>query len=279
LNGPKRTMCLLWTTFENHANKPQAVLPDRTWRLGGIMNWKDLRKTVESGNFIEGIYNYCDRWCEKCSFTSRCLLHTQDQAEPEEELDLEDESFWKKLESRLSDTREIVIQAAGELGIDPEELTQAAAQEPEHLMINPDDHPLSRAALDYAKKIEAFFEKGGLVLQETAEDVEQAVEVIRWFQYQIGVKLTSALNSRLEEEEEEEELQGEQKHSDGCAKVALIGIDRSIAGWEVLLNNLSAKPEIIPAFIQQLQSLRRASEDAFPEARSFLRPGFDFIIQ
>lgn len=30
-------------------------------------------KLVKEGNFIEGIYNYCDRWCEKCSFTARCL--------------------------------------------------------------------------------------------------------------------------------------------------------------------------------------------------------------
>lgn len=22
--------------------------------------------------FILGIYNYCDRWCESCAFTSRC---------------------------------------------------------------------------------------------------------------------------------------------------------------------------------------------------------------
>ena len=22
--------------------------------------------------FIVGIYNYCDRWCEACQFTSRC---------------------------------------------------------------------------------------------------------------------------------------------------------------------------------------------------------------
>ena len=24
--------------------------------------------------FIVGIFNYCDRWCERCPFTSRCRL-------------------------------------------------------------------------------------------------------------------------------------------------------------------------------------------------------------
>lgn len=27
---------------------------------------------------ISGIYNYCDRWCEKCSYTNRCLLFKQE---------------------------------------------------------------------------------------------------------------------------------------------------------------------------------------------------------
>ena len=26
---------------------------------------------------ISGIYNYCDRWCEKCTYTNRCLLFKQ----------------------------------------------------------------------------------------------------------------------------------------------------------------------------------------------------------
>jgi len=32
---------------------------------------------------IPGIYNYCDRWCERCGFTDRCLQFLEDQdAEP-----------------------------------------------------------------------------------------------------------------------------------------------------------------------------------------------------
>ena len=27
--------------------------------------------------FISGIYNYCDRWCERRHFTSRCLNYEQ----------------------------------------------------------------------------------------------------------------------------------------------------------------------------------------------------------
>ncbi len=247
------------------------------------MNWKDLRRMVENRHFVNAIYNYCDRWCERCSFTSKCLLHAQDRGEADEELDPENELFWKKLESRLRDTREIIMESARENGIDREALVQAAALAPERLRLNPGDHPLSKKALDYAAKVTAWFDTElgptipGLVRHGHDDDVEDAMEVIRWFQFQIGVKLTSALNSRLAEEEEEEELPGGQPHSDGCAKVALIGIERSIAAWGVLLNHFSAHSEIIRSILLQLENLCCEIEQAFPGARSFLRPGFDFM--
>src|SRR2546428_13738189 len=36
--------------------------------------------------FIVGIFNYCDRWCETCAFTSRCRVFV-DIAEGEASLD------------------------------------------------------------------------------------------------------------------------------------------------------------------------------------------------
>lgn len=40
---------------------------------------------------ISGIYNYCDRWCERCSYTNKCLLFKQ-EAEREIKHILKDES-------------------------------------------------------------------------------------------------------------------------------------------------------------------------------------------
>jgi len=31
--------------------------------------------------FIPGIYNYCDRWCERCAFTSRCMNYAMGEEE------------------------------------------------------------------------------------------------------------------------------------------------------------------------------------------------------
>lgn len=32
-----------------------------------------MLELTKSGEFISGIFNYCDRWCEKCSYTKKCL--------------------------------------------------------------------------------------------------------------------------------------------------------------------------------------------------------------
>ena len=29
----------------------------------------------EENNFIPGIFNYCDRWCERCPLTARCSVY------------------------------------------------------------------------------------------------------------------------------------------------------------------------------------------------------------
>ncbi len=248
------------------------------------MNLKDLSALIKDGNFIEGVYNYCDRWCERCPLVSKCLLYAQDREKSEEGLGLEDESFWKALESKLSDTREIIMESAQEHGIDPEVLTQAAAQEPARLRLDPNDDPLSRSALEYAGMVKAWFDEEpgptvpGLIWDEPADEMEEAVAVVRWFQFQIAVKLTTALNSRLDEgEEEDQKTPGWQPHSDGCAKVALIGIERSIAAWGILLRYFSGKSGNIRSVLLRLETLRRETDEAFPGARSFMRPGFDFM--
>ena len=68
------------------------------------------------------------------------------------------------------------------------------------------------------------------------------------------------------------------KDSDGSAKVALIGIDRSIAAWRLMQLSLPERAESIVPLILQLERLRSRLEKSFPEARDFVRPGFDEIL-
>ena len=47
------------------------------------MDKSELLELAENGNLISGIYNYCDRWCERCPFTSRCLVYATEKADIE----------------------------------------------------------------------------------------------------------------------------------------------------------------------------------------------------
>jgi len=110
--------------------------------------------------------------------------------------------------------------------------------------------------------------------EETARLVD-SVEVIRWYQHHIYVKLQRALHSVGDEEFEI--LNGFPKDSDGSAKVALIGMDRSISAWGKLINYFPHLEGDIFGIIAHLERLRRRAENEFPAAGTFVRPGFDEI--
>jgi hypothetical protein len=70
-------------------------------------------------------------------------------------------------------------------------------------------------------------------------------------------------------------LDGLLRDSDGSAKVALIAIDRSIAAWGAMRNHFPEQEDTILDLLVHLDRLRRKIEKTFPDARAFVRPGFD----
>ena len=109
--------------------------------------------------------------------------------------------------------------------------------------------------------------------RETLVVHANAFDVIQWYHNQIFIKLMRAITSKLEEVEEEPD--DYPKDSDDSAKVALIGIDRSIAAWGKLQYHFPEKEDEILDILVHLTRLRKTVEIEYPEARTFLRPGFD----
>jgi hypothetical protein len=160
---------------------------------------------------------------------------------------------------------------------------------------------LAKSAEKYAKQVNQWFKmhkklfadcehglKQRLQMELPGDDPEgeavavtDAADVIRWYQFQIAVKLMRALGQDEEEEEElDEEMREIHDHDrDGSAKVALIGIDRSLAAWTVLRQSLEDEADSILDFLLELSRLRVAAERAFPKARAFVRPGFDAPVE
>jgi hypothetical protein len=263
------------------------------------MRAKDIFKLAEDPRFISGIYNYCDRWCERCPFTSRCLVYAQEQQDKNDPAanDITNEAFWQKLGEIFQQTNEMLQEMAKERGIDLDAIDHAQADRRERRhRKKAENHELARAAKAYAGMVDKWFEAekdvfsekqqelntmlqlaiGGRQPQKAAASIGEAVEVIRWYQHQIYVKLMRAL---MPDDFELLDDDGKPfpKDSDGSAKVALIAMDRSIAAWGTLREHFPEKTDDILDLLVHLDRLRRKTEQHFPAARSFVRPGFDTI--
>jgi hypothetical protein len=102
--------------------------------------------------------------------------------------------------------------------------------------------------------------------------LQDALEVIAWHQFFITVKLTRAYHSLVDEEEHAHDWP---RDSDGTAKVALIGLDRCVAAWVVVRDMLPEYKAVALDFMVRLNRLRTKVQAQFPNARAFVRPGFD----
>jgi hypothetical protein len=262
------------------------------------MNKERLKKLAEDPRFIQSIYNYCDRWCERCPFTARCLNFALDEEEFDhlKTQDLDNEAFWKKLSETFQMTLELLEEAAEEQGIDLDSIDTKEVEEEDRL--NDElarDHECSRMAKLYSEMVDDWLdsarelissEEEELSAVETIEaldnspaekddDLLEPVEVVGWYQHLIYVKLMRAIRGELLEEPEI--LDEYPKDSDGSAKVALIGIDRSIAAWGEIRSLFPHRSDQIMDILLHLEQLRRKVEKTFPDARAFIRPGFDKI--
>jgi hypothetical protein len=256
------------------------------------MRRRTLTELANNPDLISGIYNYCDRWCERCPLTSRCLVYAAEQEDDDspDTHDIRNDAFWQRLGSIFQETREMIAEWAKEAGIDltaPAEEDETRNHHRKRQLI--DNHPLAQAGKKYANAASDWFREFDQTIEisdlratesdcENSERLEDAREVIQWYQYQIAVKTIRALSGRKEELDGEAELAEFPKDSDGSAKVALIGIDRSIAAWRLMQLSLPERAGSIVALILQLERLRRRLEKHFPEARDFVRPGFDEVI-
>jgi hypothetical protein len=250
---------------------------------------------AKAGEFIPGVYNYCDRWCERCALASRCLNFSLQQDRPaagkaEKKKDPHDEDFWRRLEESLKNTAEIIEDLAIKRGLelDPAEL-KAIRWEKKTLSPDAADHALAVVAKHYAHEVNRWFEQQKQLLYDKEKEIKSGaelgvsgvyeeiasltnvVEIIRWHQHLILVKLLRAIQGRLETHPDA----SAPNDADGSAKVALISMDQSIGAWMRLREHFPDHTDDILSLLVELDRLRRRVAAEFPQARSFVRPGFD----
>ena len=262
------------------------------------MNFEDIKKLSKNTKYIPGISTYCDRWCERCRFTSRCLTFaiSNDQSEDPETRDINNEKFWKKLTESFQVTLDLLRESAEKEGIDIDDIK--TDQDEEEIIATKEiahQHICSKIAEEYADQVDDWFLSSGKLLEQTGREInktyqlclpndksealarslEDAIETIKWYQFQIYIKMMRAASGK--QKHNSEYFIEYQKDSDGSAKVALLGIDRSLNAWSVLLNFFPEAEDDLLNILANLEKLKNLIETEFPEARSFKRPGFDSL--
>jgi hypothetical protein len=226
---------------------------------------EEIAMEIRDG-FIDGIHNYCDRWCETCAFTTWCRLFAdsaRDDATHDpnlkpvvdapplpHEVGTEPPPWMQEL------VAEVESAVLGTVGGDAE----APSRRPRR-----DDHVLLDRARAYSLNVHRW-----MAAQHDVErgDPGDPRAVISWFASMIPAKIGRALSSRAYADPDDPDCP---RDHDGSAKVALIGIERSHAAW---LRQADAGSSAV-TFISDLVWIGEAVEREFPAARSFVRPAFD----
>ncbi|NPA38047.1 MAG: hypothetical protein GXO47_14485 [Chlorobi bacterium] len=254
-----------------------------------------LKEIVNNPDFIPGIYNFCDRWCERCTMTSRCATYAIDKERfpDEESMDMSNEKFWDKLSEMFKITIEMIMEDAEKRGIDLSGIDDTAIKEREDLRKSAEETELVKLSKKYSDEVEDWFKNNqdifmdkentlqqqiglavpGINAESDAADINDVVDVIRWYQYQIYVKLMRAVTGKLEGMQDE--IDDMAQDYNGSAKVVLLGTDRSISAWGRMLQHFPREENNILDILVLLEKIRKQTEAFFPDARSFKRPGFD----
>jgi hypothetical protein len=262
-----------------------------------------MDRDLDDPQLISGIYNYCDRWCERCPMTTRCLtfrtLQREQAAHGERSRDAKNQEFWDGVGKSFAVAMRMLERDAKKHGFDFND--PAVRKETERELRRQErrsqreGRTLNEASKKYYETVETLLAElrpaledvleelnaqirlGAGTPRETAHEITDALEVAQWYQHFIHVKLQRAVGSRVfESEERDETLRAYPRDSDGSAKVALIAIDRSMAAWAALRERFESRHgDAILDLLVQLERLRRAVEAEFPQARAFQRPGFD----
>lgn len=259
------------------------------------MNREQFQEFFEKnrGKFITGIHNYCDRWCERCAFTSKCSVFAIDEQRSNKTKD-NPEAFVEAVSDNFKLVMEMLVHMAEEKGIDLNNLEEDAEYEMEEKKREEfaDKHILSIHSKDYSDRGRNWFQENENVLKTLSDKlnqdislglnsenilkdvdaIEDAIEVIHWFNFQIYVKLMRALRHGELDLEYEDPIQND---VNGSAKVALLGTERSLASWGVLLRNLPEQEDSILPILLLLEKIRTGILKTFPDVNKFIRPGFD----
>lgn len=255
-------------------------------------------------NFIPGVFNYCNSWCERCRFRLRCRNYAMMADEEGNPIDLDDDGALERIEENMRKAMGL-LKAWKEEDVqdddeddgmeEPDERDQAewmAEMEREKEFAR--NHPLAKLTMSYSQMARRWLEvheeqlnRKVARLKEQAlegpdraslkrehDELTDAIEVVQWYVFMIHVKTQRALHGMKDMNDEiwESPMQSD---ANGSAKVALLSAEATMSAWVSITEIMPEVLDEILPLLSQLQQTIMGLLKVFPDARRFVRPGFD----
>jgi len=225
---------------------------------------------------IDFISSYCDRWCERCAYSSRCSAYASEigigmcgdvahgielaVGAPHPVDDEPQERPW------AADVTNVEIRPEEQAEFDRQEMARDARI---------DATVLSDRAHAYAMQSDCWFTERCDALRRAADPVlAEALDVVLHDAMFITVKVHRALHGR-DRHQHGDGIEDDPVQNDwnGSAKVALISLERSEAAWRVISE--ATLDDVAGTLGDAACDLHDLVLDEFSNAVEFVRPGFD----
>jgi hypothetical protein len=227
---------------------------------------------------IDFISSYCDRWCERCAYTSRCSAYACDVAvamcgDFAQGLELAVGTPLPVDGSPPVRENEALEGALWNVELSPEERAAFDRREAarRHRLAQ---EPITTMATAYTMLSHGWLSEHPDVPWAADPVVAEALNVVTHDWAFVSAKVHRALDGRdrhrYDEDRDDDPVQNDWN---GSAKVALISLERSEAAWRVI--GQATADEVAAALADAVGDLRRLALTEFPHAMSFIRPGFD----
>jgi len=249
---------------------------------------------MQSNDLIPGIFNYCDRWCERCFYSNKCLVF-QKESEQKIKHILKDEDpddptiFAQDIADNFREAFETLNKMMEGMDdkIDLDEDVDYIDDTEEIQETNTEMYDLHAKSNEFFKECSIFIKKIESQLAEKNnefrhENKEQkllveVVAVLSWYSPQILVKCKRA-NFSLKEMNlaVEEEMRGYATEDlNVTLKIAYLGIQKCLHVLRDLYNHMNELSDEIITLMVIGNDTEKELLRLFPEVPNYKRPYFD----
>jgi hypothetical protein len=249
---------------------------------------------------IPGIYNYCDRWCKRCTLTHRCAVYEDIGADlSEEEQNIRNKAFWERLSHNFNRAKNLIEKVADQYGVDSPllEETELSERKQEEIKQRSENHPLFKLTLEYSQiakdwldaqpgmiekltQLKDLLEGDEASQQEAANQVKiikESISVIQWYEAFIPIKFMHALAGKFSADfNTSATVESNAQHDyNGLAKISILALERSMEAWSKLYELMPQQEDEYLNILVRLEKIKTIALTEFPDAMTFIRPGFD----